>query len=166
MTQMSIADSLARKLVTKGYYMPGFDHLIVYTNQAAEVLDDYYKNKETMCKSWSPSVLWGGYIRSLDPDNKKVFVLISTANPGVTFRKIRFQLRISNCYLDIVQIFTRGEYPGIELGDKKVMFDQLLTKIPEENRLNKFRKYNGQKQKIDDMKKLSYHAETLVKIGE
>ena len=163
---MSVMDTLARNLVTKGYYMTGFDHLIVYTDQAAEVLDKYYKNKETKEYGSSTSVLWGGYIRSLDPDNKKVFILISTANPGVAFRKQRFQLKVNHCYLDIVQIFMRGEYPGIVLGDKKVMFDQLLSKVPEENRLNKMSKYKGNKQTIDDMKKLGYHAAGLVKIGE
>ena len=158
---MSAMDSYARHIVSKGYYTPRYDHLIVYTKQAANVLDEFFKHQDS-----SPYTLWGGYVRNIDEKDKKVYILISTDNPGVAFRKYRSYANWNHCYLDIVELFTKKEFPGIVTKEKSDMFERLLSNVPKEERLNKGSKFMGTKQNPNDQKNLGFHTQSLVKIGE
>ena len=155
---MSVIDQQAHSLCEHGYYQEFIDHLVLYTGKVSDVIDQYVIDKVD-----HKNVIWGGLIKSLDGDNKHVYVLVSTVEPGGAFRKWRHnQKYCNNTYLEIVQMKILPS--EVTSKDKEDIFEEMLSKVPKDLRMNTYSKLAGMHKRISKVKSLGYYAGGLIRL--
>ena len=115
--KMKTLDEVAHELCKKGFYVKGFGHLIIFTGDSLKQMDRNYSHT---CGLWLPS-LTGGYIRSLDPASKDIYLFVTKEDPHMQFLKFRNVTQIDDCYLEITDM--RGS-------DERVMIYNLMRAAP------------------------------------